>query len=190
MPPKPLREGSTANNRPQASGGLRADDNLRPWTLLRTAGCLATAKHPRNHPHPNGFSRSAQTFAERRHSQARPSPAPALPPSPPRGYSFPPRASPPGRATRCDQPKSRRISRRSRTRPFDFPSDTAIVRFLSPPLTSRPPGHPWPRRAFLRGILPRASFGNWRKQQRTRCNLNGCSESRTACDLGGRRQPR
>jgi hypothetical protein len=28
---------------------------------------------------------------------------------------------------------------------------------------------------FLRGILPRASFGNWRTFRRTRCNLNGGS---------------
>jgi len=32
-----------------------------------------------------------------------------------------------------------------------------------------------PAGCFLRGILPRASFGDWRKQQRTRCKPNGCS---------------
>ena len=71
--------------------------------------------------------------AVRRHSQDRQSPAPALPPSLPRGSACPPRGPQPGPATRWDQAKSRRISRRSRTRPFEFPNETVFVRFLSPP---------------------------------------------------------
>ena len=67
------------------------------------------------------------------------------------------------------------------------------------PATSRKPGHPWPGRAcflgppsrraalsqpsrpwplpavFLRGFMPRASFGNSRNSRRTCCNLNGGS---------------
>jgi len=77
-------------------------------------------------------------------------------------------------ATRSDRAKLRRILRRTWTRPFDFPSETAFVRFLSPPLYARPAIL---ARAgfFLRGVVPRASFGNWRKFRRTRCNLNGGS---------------
>jgi hypothetical protein len=41
---------------------------------------------------------------------------------------------------------NRHILRRSWTRPFDFPRDTAVVRFLSPPLYARP------------AILARAGF--------------------------------
>jgi hypothetical protein len=62
---------------------------------------------------------------------------PGQPPARPPGYSFRPPGPPPGQATRCDRPKSRRISRRSRTRPSVFRSETAFVRFLSPPLYAR-----------------------------------------------------
>jgi len=111
-----------------------------------------------------------------RYSQVRQSPAPALPPAPPPESACPPRGPPHGPATRCDRAKLRRILRRTWTRPFDFPSETAFVRFLSPPLYSRRQGHPWPLPAvFLRGLVPRASFGNWHKFRRTRCNLNGGS---------------
>jgi hypothetical protein len=30
-----------------------------------------------------------------------------------------------------------------------FPSETASIRFLAPPFTLRPPGHPWPCRLFF-----------------------------------------
>ena len=78
---------------------------------------------------------------------------------------------------------------------MDFPNETAFVRFLSPPFHASPailgPGllffrrHPAaftpagpsmaPAGFFLRGIVRRVSFGNWRTFRRTRCDLNGGS---------------
>ena len=110
-----------------------------------------------------------------RYSQARQSPAPALPPAPPWESPCPPRAPPHRRATRCDQPKSRRISRRSRTRPFDFSNETAFVRFLSPPLHA---GRAilGPCRLFFCAASCRGPvLVTGAIPERTRCNLNSCS---------------
>ena len=75
--------------------------------------------------------------------------APGQPPARPPGYSFRQPGRPPGRAPPGDPPKLRRILRCSRTRPPAFPSETAFVRFLSPPLSSRRQGRSWPRRAVF-----------------------------------------
>jgi len=59
--------------------------------------------------------------------------------------------------------KLRRILRRKKSRPPAFPNETAIVRFLSPPLLHAGRAIHGPCRLFFfRGILPRVSFDHWR----------------------------